>query len=178
MAIRVDPAKLGLLESKLTHRLVAIKSRAALSAAHRSVAYLQQRTRTAPSANPSGVGHGGAVNTGNYLRRWRTMRHADGASVYNPTPYAGVIDLGRRPGSRMPPIGIIARWIQRRLAVPEAAARQSAFVIARAIAQRGLIGRRVMSHPVALRQMAKFFQDEFVKELDRELEKLAREEAL
>jgi hypothetical protein len=178
MAIRVDPSKLGHLEAQLQHRLVAIKSRAALSAAQRSVALMQQRTRQAPPANPSGIGQGGAVNTGNYLRRWRAMRQANGASVYNPTPYAGVIELGRRPGSRMPPVGIIARWIQRRLSVSIEVARQSAFIIARAIAERGLLGRRVMTHPTALRKMAKFFQDEFTKELDRELMKLAREESL
>jgi hypothetical protein len=172
VAITVNLGDLGKLEKKLGSRLNLVLRRASLSAAMRSVAYMQQRTRTAMPANPSGIGSGGAVNTGAYLRAWRTGQSPQGASVYNSSKYAGVIELGRRTG-KVPPREAIARWAQRRLGLDEKDARAAAYPIARAIARRGLVGRYVMTAPEAMRKMADFFVEEFEKELDKVLSESA-----
>jgi hypothetical protein len=91
--------------------------RGARSAALATVAVAQRRTRQAPPANPAGKGKGGAVNTGDYLRRWRWITISDGARVLNDHPAAAVIEYGRRPGSAPPPEQAIRDWLIRRLAV-------------------------------------------------------------
>jgi hypothetical protein len=170
-----------------------MQSRSALSAAHRSVALMQLRARTAPAANPRGIGQGGAVNTGNYLRRWRATRLPDGnAAVYNSAVYAGVIEIGRRAGSRWPPITEIYNWLVRKFGIggrtkDAKALRASlthsddggvslglgyAMVVARAIAMRGLKGRYVMTSPTAQRKMEEFFIEEFARELDKQMKRL------
>jgi hypothetical protein len=88
------------------------------SAAHRTVALMHERTKTAPPASKNGTP--GAVNTGFYKRSWRSQRivrvgKIASAVVFNTASYAGIIDLGRRKGGRMPPIEPIARWVQRKL---------------------------------------------------------------
>lgn len=165
----IPPGQLGNFEDKLGTRLESIKRRSALSAAQRGVVLMQTRTRAAPPANPSGVGSGGAVNTANYLRRWKAVRTGEGAAVFNSAMYAGVIELGRRKGAAMPPIEQIARWAQRRLGMKYDDAKKIAFVIARSIARRGLRGRFIMTDPTAQREMARYFLEEFTKELGLEL---------
>jgi hypothetical protein len=157
-------ADLGKYERRLAGRLRPMLARAALSAAMRSVQLMQQRTTTAPPASPQGSV--GAFNYGQYRRVWRATKHPEGAVLFNPSKYAGVIEFGRRAG-RFPPLEAIARWAQRKFSISRKDALQIAYPIAHAIARRGLLGRRVMTG--AVREMADIYQQEFRHELDAEL---------
>lgn len=93
------------------------------------------------------------VDRGTYLRSWAVYDIPNGARVYSKAPYAAVIESGRRPGSRMPPVDVIARWVRRKGLLggkggrsSPRAERQAAFMIARAIARRGVPGRWVLRH--------------------------------
>jgi hypothetical protein len=152
---------------QLGPRLNEAALRGAMRGAHHAVATLQRATSAAGPANPQGVGTGGAVNTGHYKRAWKAERLSDGARVYNVAPYASVIEHGRRAGTKMPPKEVITRWIQRRLGKPLKEARAMAFVVQRAIAKRGLVGRKVMTN-AQFDIMQDFYQD-LVAELDREM---------
>lgn len=58
------------------------------------------------------------------------------ARVYSPLAYTSVVDQGRRPGAAMPPPAALEGWLQRHgLDVG------LAWVIARAIGRRGIVGR-------------------------------------
>lgn len=119
--------------------------------AMRALAIIQDAARAAPPANPQGVGSGGAVDTGRYLRSWkvRVLQKELAVRVFNDAPYAPVIEYGRRPGARMPPRGPIQRWAKRRLGLSPREARDAAWAIAAAIAQRGLVGRLVLQRAQA-----------------------------
>ncbi len=58
--------------------------------------------------------------------------------VFNPLKHAHAVDKGRRPGARMPPPDALVGWIRRH------APGMSPFVLARAIARRGIKGRFFM----------------------------------
>lgn len=85
------------------------------SAAARAVPELVRRTREAPPANPAGIGHGGAVNTGALVRGWRKQDTPNGADVFNPVAHAPIAERGRRPGAKAPPLEVIVEWARRRL---------------------------------------------------------------
>lgn len=53
--------------------------------------------------------------------------------------YPAVMELGRRPGS-FPPVSALERWVHLKLGVPANQQRAVAFVVARAIAARGIKG--------------------------------------
>jgi hypothetical protein len=142
--------------------------RGAIKGALRAVQTLVQATGQAGPANPGNKGSGGAVNTGHYKRSWKWEALSDGARVYNTAPYASIIEMGRRPG-RFPPITLIQKWAQRRLGLSLKEAKAAAFPIARAIAKRGLIGRKVMAN--AMPKVEKDFLEEVEKELAKELAK-------
>jgi hypothetical protein len=94
------------------------------------------------------------VDRGGYRRMWRAERTADGAVLYNPLPYAAIIEAGRRPGAAMPPVDALTDWVIRKRLVKgrgikaRAEARGVAFVIARKIAERGLPAKRVLARAV------------------------------
>lgn len=54
------------------------------------------------------------VDRGTYRRSWRFEDIPGGAVVYNFSKHAPVIELGRRPGGRMPPLSVIADWVRRK----------------------------------------------------------------
>ena len=109
----------------------------------RCIPLLHRSTETAPPASTGGGT--GAVDTGDYKRRWRTSPLPNGVEVFNDAPEAGVIELGRRPGSRPPPSSVLQPWVRRKLGLSDAQAKGVAFVVARAIGRRGLRARRVMA---------------------------------
>lgn len=148
-------------------RAVAAARRGALRGALRAVVTLQKATGQAPPANPGMRGVGGAVNTAHYKRSWKAEQLPDGARVYNSAPYASVIEEGRRANSAFPPLKEIERWAQRRLGLSAKEAKAAAYPIARAIAKRGLLARKVMGNAQA--EVEKGFLEEVRKELDREL---------
>ena len=87
------------------------------------------------------------VDRGVYKRSFHAEDIDDGCAFYNDAPYAGVLELGRRPG-KMPPVAILAEWVIRKGLVGKrkagkagasqlAAARGIAFAIAAAMKKRG-----------------------------------------
>jgi hypothetical protein len=91
------------------------------------------------------------VDRGTYRRGWTTTNLPDGVMIYNAEVHAAVIEHGRRPGARMPPPAVLGEWARRKgllRDVPkrgrQAAQRSLGFVIARAIARKGLPARRVL----------------------------------
>jgi hypothetical protein len=63
--------------------------------------------------------------------------------LFSDLPYAIVIDQGRTPGARMPPVEALMTWVERVLQVPgdEKEVRQVAFLVARAIGRKGIAAR-------------------------------------
>lgn len=137
---------------KLGPRLNQAVKRGVVSGAYRSVALLQQRSRSVD-----------AVNTGAYLRAWKSSATSFGAVVFNDRPYAGVIEQGRRPGATMPPTRAIAQWAQRKLGLGAEEARAVSFAIARSIKEKGIDGRQVLEGATEdIRELAG-------EEIDREI---------
>ena len=88
------------------------------------------------------------VDTGRFRNSWKAERIAQGAVLLNSAPYAAVIEGGRRPGARMPPLGPIEAWARRKgIDIP-------AFVIARAIARRGIPGAFILRDTLPVVQKA------------------------
>jgi hypothetical protein len=54
--------------------------------------------------------------------------------------YGIVMERGRTPGSKMPPVNAIELWVRRKLGITGDESRGAAFVIARSIAKKGIKG--------------------------------------
>lgn len=61
--------------------------------------------------------------------------------IGTPLEYGAVIELGRRPGKKRPPIAPIELWARRKLGLPPDKAKRAAWAISRVIARRGFEGR-------------------------------------
>lgn len=87
-----------------------------------------------------------AVDTGNYRRGWKYELSAKppGVRFFNSTPYSGIIEEGRRPGARQPPVKAIEPWVRRRLGVSGDEVRSVAFAVARAIGIKGTKGKFIL----------------------------------
>jgi len=167
MILRFTLTEWAKYQTQLGPRLFSAGKRGLVSAAARSIPILQGRTRTAPPANPGGVGIGGAVDIGSFLGAWRSQLIEGGAEVRNDAPYSAVIEGGRRAGAAMPPRKVMAEWAQRRLGLSAAEAKRIAFVLARAIARRGLKPRKILKDAIpAIRTAAR---EEMDREIQREL---------
>ena len=132
--------------------------------AAKAIPILQRATQNAEPPNPEGIGEGGAFDTGNYQRRWQAIPIANGVRVTNTAPYSGIIEDGRRPDSRFPPLAVIARWAMRRLHLSAKEAKSAAFPIAQSIARRGLKARRVLGN--ASDEIKRAINDELQKVLE------------
>lgn len=102
---------------------------------------LKLSTETARPASRNGKP--GATNTLKYMRGWKMQITELALRIYNRTPYASIVEYGRRPGTRMPPVRAIVLWAKRRLGKKASEAASIAYAIAKAIARRGLKGRYV-----------------------------------
>jgi hypothetical protein len=89
------------------------------------------------------------VDRGAYRQSFKAAPIPGGAMLYNSRAYAGVLESGRRPGRKRPPVDVIAAWVLRKGLVGRSgntkpnrderkAARSIAFAIARKIGERGL----------------------------------------
>jgi hypothetical protein len=142
----------GYLRRVASERLPQALRRGLVSGAMRCVTVMQRRSEEA-----------GVFNLGTYKRAWRAVPTERGAKIMNDLVYAAVIELGRRAGARMPPSDAIARWAQRKLSLSELEARSVGFVIARAIARRGLPPRYVLTN--ALPELVEVVREELRREL-------------
>ena len=163
LTIKVPFGQLARTLYSLKERGEGAYKRGLRSAAMRARTIMDAATVTAPPASANGTQ--GAVNTGAYRRAWKAEPTADGIHVYSLSPYAGVIEYGRRPGARMPPEDAIARWAQRKLGLPYKRARAVAFVMRRAIARRGLAPRKVLTSPNTVSFLVAALQGEVEREI-------------
>lgn len=98
----------------MPNRLHGAMRRGLLSASMRAIPVVRKSAREAPPANPAGKGTGGAFNTGDYVRAWKSEPTKTGAVLYNTKLYAAVIEEGRRPGKGVP-IDALWPWVLRKL---------------------------------------------------------------
>jgi hypothetical protein len=77
--------------------------------------------------------------------------------------YPRVMETGRRFGRKRPPISALVRWVELKLRVPKKRARGVAFLVARKIGSRGIVGRFFMRK--AFTKSRKFVQRRFRKAL-------------
>ncbi len=78
------------------------------------------------------------VDRRTYIQRFKARRTKTGAVLLNDAPHASVIEFGRRPGARRPPLSAIIGWVRRKLGIRGKRGKAAAFLIARAIGRRGL----------------------------------------
>ena len=81
------------------------------------------------------------VDRGDYLRSWRAENVEDGAKVFSTSPYASVVDGGRRPGT-MPNVQALIGWAHRHGMEP---AKNAAWAIAISIKKRGIAAKNVFA---------------------------------
>jgi len=91
---------------------------------------------------PRGVGGAGGLAGSIAGETVSAGRRVKGV-VGTPLEYGVVVEMGRRPGQRMPPVAPIALWAQRKLGVPADEAESVGFAIARKIAVKGFKGARM-----------------------------------
>lgn len=113
-----------------------------------------------------------ALNIGTYKNAWKAVR-VDAVSwrVANATPYAAVIEYGRRPGKGVP-IGPLRLWVIRKLQEPEATADRVAMLISRRIKRRGLPARRVLSDVVDGGKVQSILNREVRREVQAEVQRI------
>lgn len=80
-----------------------------------------------------------------YIAGFVARLRGDGAMVLNLTPYAAVIEFGRRPGAPGPPFQPIYEWVQGKLGLSGQNAISAAWAIRNAIHKRGTRPRAVMA---------------------------------
>lgn len=68
--------------------------------------------------------------------------------VGTPIEYGEVVELGRRPGKRMPPVEPIALWAVRKLGIPEEEAGSVGLAIARKIKHHGFEGAHMFQRTI------------------------------
>lgn len=54
------------------------------------------------------------VDRGEYIRSFKTAHLEDAVVFYNDTKYAGVLEAGRRPGRKAPPVAALTAWVLRK----------------------------------------------------------------
>lgn len=85
------------------------------------------------------------VDTGGFVAGWHAeKRGQESAAVANNKGNAPFVDDGRPPG-KPPPIDVLVRWVERRLGLGGAEARQAAFAISQKLAQRGVAAAEITS---------------------------------
>lgn len=113
-------------------------------------------------------------NTGYFARGWKVDKVVESSvldsyiRIFNSTPYAGVLEYGRRAGVR-PPSNALIPWVRRKLRVDAKRAPGVAFAVARAIGKRAIAGRHYISDPAFQRNMSDMFRMEVVRVLNRYL---------
>lgn len=81
------------------------------------------------------------VHTGAFKRGWTV---ADGPTVRNDTPYAAVLEHGRRPNRPGPPIAPIREWVRLKLGKTGPEGERIAWAIRNSIHRKGSRPRKLM----------------------------------
>jgi phage gpG-like protein len=106
------------------------------------------------------------VDTGHLRRSITTNVTPTVGRVGTNVPYAPVVEMGRRPGARMPPLAPIAVWARRK-GIPASAV----YAIALAIHRRGIPARPYLGPALARNRNA--INREFANELNKAVAELA-----
>lgn len=158
LVIQVKLDEVAGLMAKLGSRATQAVQRASHSIAMRALTVVQEETVSK-----------GAFNYGTYRASWfatPTQRGSKtGVLVGNKAPYAGVVEYGRRKGSKQPPREPIARWAQRKFGIPYPEAKRIAFAIARSISKKGIPGRFVLTSGKTTKKFKKIMEHELLREL-------------
>lgn len=134
----------------------------AIPIVHRSV-------DNAMPASPNGVA--GAMDTGDYKRRWQFDLTKTGGRIFNNHPAADVIERGRKAGRKPPPFAVIKAWAQRRLGLTAAQAEIAKYPLSKAIGKRGLTGRRVLTNPGTKDAITRSVLNEMKREVNEALKR-------
>lgn len=151
----VKPGKLGVYQRKMalrTRTLVFKRSAKAIAPLVR--AYLESESLRAK-----------ILYKGKFARGWRFEAAGESARVFNKTPYAIVIEMGRRADKRPPPSQVLVPWIAQKFGVSMKEARQLSFVVARAIGRKGIMARPIIRNPRVAKRVQSMFTDRVVLDL-------------
>lgn len=146
---RLDPEDLGVFERLLAASLKAEATSALETARRRGMAYLRMSSQS-------------IRDMGRFQRGWDSTVERMQLTFFNREPHSFFVEVGRRAGSRLPPISVIADWAERR-GLP----RGAAFPIARKIAARGIQPRPVLTDPNVQQRLLTFVNDEMQKAWSR-----------
>jgi hypothetical protein len=54
------------------------------------------------------------VDRGTYRGSWIVANEPNGVTIYNSVKYSSIIERGRRAGTKVPPVKLIADWVRRK----------------------------------------------------------------
>lgn len=125
--------------------------------------------------------------SGTLAKSWRAKRMPWGALIFSVSRHAPVVEFGRRPGQRPPPVEPILEWVKRKhIGGIEMRRRRSrgrrrrkltreqatlAFLIARSIGRKGTKGQYVLRS--VLPQVASFYWRQTQHLIDRRMKSAA-----
>ena len=173
---KLSLAEFAASRAKLARAFWPAVRRGLAAGGQRARAYLVERTQQL------------AFDRGGAARGWKVDARDKSVTIYNATPYFGVIEKGRRPGKRQPPVAAIEPWVRRKVNVsyvPKSGKHKGqqrtrrarrdeapaiAYLIARAIGRRGIKGKNVMGG--ALPKLKQLLIEEVGHEIVRALEGL------
>ena len=152
----INPSDLGKSLTDDHRRMLEVSVRAIQDAVSLHGPRIAQATVNSISPPP--------VDRGTYRRSFKAQKVANGAVFYNFAPHAPIVEMGRRPGAKMPPVDVLVAWVKRkkiglasgpqprggkgkRLSrrLSDSQARGIAFMIARSIGRRGLPAHHVLA---------------------------------
>jgi hypothetical protein len=79
------------------------------------------------------------------VTKLRSATNLTQLQVFSDSPYAAIVEEGRRAGAKMPPVNIIYDWMLQKGLEPSY---NGAYLIARAISQRGIPAKKVFQKGV------------------------------
>ena len=104
-----------------------------------SVALLEKEVR---QRTPQGVGGTQSGLRGSIFGEIQESPFSVRALVSSSLPYAVVVEYGRTPGRRMPPVAALIPWVRLRFGIAdESEAKGVAFAVAKVIEKEGMLGR-------------------------------------
>ncbi len=104
--------------------------------------------RLVVDGTPSGVSVGGGGLRGSIFTELRGAPALRSQVIASSVFYAPIVELGRRPGQRRPPLEPILLWVSRKLQLSGPRARSVAFLVARKIGRTGTEGKHMFQQAV------------------------------